>query len=370
MNAMERLATRGVKGLKPYEPGKPISELEREYGVRAAIKLASNENPLGPSAQASEAAIGALNELARYPDGNGFALKQALSEKLGVSAEQVTLGNGSNDVLDLIARTFAGSKREVIYSEHAFAVYAIVTQAVGARAVVSPARKWGHDLNAMRKALTDRTRLIFIANPNNPTGTWVAKKALDSFISSLPENVMVVVDEAYAEYVDLTEYPDCVSWVERYPNLIVTRSFSKAYGLAALRVGYSISHPDVAELLNRVRQPFNVNSVALAAARAALYDEEHLDRAVEVNRHGMKQFTTAFERMGLDYIPSVGNFVSVDVGQPAHVINGVLLRNGIIVRPVENYGMPNHLRVTVGLERENRRFLTALQKALSKGQKA
>ncbi len=364
MNSKERLATRGVKGLSPYEPGKPISELEREYGVRAAIKLASNENPLGPSAQATEAAGVALNELARYPDGNGFALKQALVEELDVDATQITLGNGSNDVLDLVARAFAGGKREVIYSAYAFAVYALVTQAVGARAVVTPARDWGHDLDAMRRAVTERTRLVFIANPNNPTGTWLDAVSLEGFIASLPEEVFVVVDEAYAEYIDLPEYPNCIPWVDRYPNLIVTRSFSKAYGLAGLRVGYSISHPDVAELLNRVRQPFNVNSVALAAARAALYDREHLRRSVEVNRHGMRQLTAAFERMELDYIPSAGNFISVDVGQSAAGVNEELLRNGVIVRPIAGYGMPNHLRVSVGLERENRRFLTVLQKVL------
>ncbi len=364
MNSKERLATRGVKGLSPYEPGKPISELEREYGVRAAIKLASNENPLGPSVQATEAAAAALNELARYPDGNGFALKQALAEELDVDAGQITLGNGSNDILDLIARVFAGGKREVIYSTDAFAVYALVTQAVGARAVVTPAHDWGHDLDAMRRAVTERTRLVFIANPNNPTGTWLDAVSLEGFIASLPEEVFVVVDEAYAEYIDLPEYPNCIPWVDRYPNLIVTRSFSKAYGLAGLRVGYSISHPDVAELLNRVRQPFNVNSVALAAARAALYDREHLRRSVEVNRHGMRQLTAAFERMELDYIPSAGNFISVDVGQSAAGVNEELLRNGVIVRPIAGYGMPNHLRVSVGLERENRRFLTVLQKAL------
>lgn len=370
MNSKERLATRGVKGLSPYEPGKPISELEREYGVRAAIKLASNENPLGPGTQATEAATAALNEVARYPDGNGFALKQALAEQLDVGREQITLGNGSNDVLDLIARTFAGGKREVIYSAYAFAVYSLVTQSVGARAVVTPARDWGHDLDAMRGAVTERTCLVFIANPNNPTGTWVDAASLERFIGSLPEHVLVVVDEAYAEYIALPDYPHCVSWVDRYPNLIVTRSFSKAYGLAGLRVGYGISHPDIADLLNRVRQPFNVNSVALAAARAALYDNEHLVRSVEVNRHGMKQLTAAFKRMGLDYIPSAGNFVSVDVGQPAAGINEGLLRNGVIVRPVASYGMPNHLRVSVGLERENRRFLAALQKVMPRTEHA
>ncbi len=367
MNSKLRLATKGVKGLHPYEPGKPISELERQYGVRAAIKLASNENPLGPSAHASEAAVASLAELARYPDSNGFALKQALSERLGVGVGQITLGNGSNDVLDLAARTFASGRREVIYSQYAFAVYPIVTQAVGATAVVTPARDWGHDLAAMRDAVTKRTRLLFIANPNNPTGTWVDAETLDGFLLSMPEDVVVVVDEAYFEYVQYPDYPNCIPWIERYPNLVVTRSFSKAYGLAALRVGYAVSHPDVAELLNRVRQPFNVNSVALAAARAALFDEEHLARSVQVNRQGAKQLMTGFERLGLDYIPSAGNFITVDVGTPASSAYEHLLRSGVIVRPVENYAMPNHLRVTIGLERENRRFLATLKKVLGHG---
>lgn len=369
MNSKLRLATKGVRGLHPYQPGKPISEIEREYGVRAAIKLASNENPLGPSAHASEAAAEALGELSRYPDGNGFALKQALSKRLQVGAEQITLGNGSNDVLDLVARTFASGRQEVIYSEYAFAVYPIVTQAAGATAVVTGVRDWGHDLAAMREAVSKRTSLVFIANPNNPTGTWLDAGTLEDFLRSLREDVIVVVDEAYFEYVEHAEYADCIPWIERYPNLIVTRTFSKAYGLAALRVGYAVSHPDIAELLNRVRQPFNVNSVALAAARAALLDEEHLARSVQVNRHGMKQLVAGFERMGLDYIPSAGNFVAVDVGASAAAVYEDLLRHGVIVRPVASYAMPKHLRVTVGLERENRRFLTALEKILNRDAK-
>ncbi len=362
------LATPGVQGLRPYQPGKPISELERELGVRAAIKLASNENPLGAGAQAKEAALAALNEMGRYPDGNGYALKQALAERLDVLSEQVTLGNGSNDVLELVARAFAGGEQEVIYSQYAFAVYPIVTQAVGARAVVVPALDWGHDLQAMSKAVTQRTRLVFIANPNNPTGTWVEGKALEKFIQGLPPQVILVMDEAYFEYVELPGYSNCVPWVSRYPNLIVTRTFSKVHGLAGLRVGYGISTPEVAEVLNRVRQPFNVNTVALAAARAALYDEEHLYRSLEVNRQGMKQLVDAFERMNLAYIPSAGNFVCVDIGRPAASVHDELLQQGVIVRPVAGYGMPNHLRVTVGLERENRRFLSVLQRIMKRGE--
>ncbi len=364
-NPMLRLAAPGVRVLTPYRPGKPISELERELGISSAIKLASNENPLGASPHARKAAQAALTELARYPDGNGFALKQTLSRRLGVAADQITLGNGSNDVLELVARAFATSRDEVVFAEHAFAVYPIVATAVGARSVVVPARDWGHDLQAMQRAVGPRTRVVFIANPNNPTGTWNDATSLAAFLDAMPDHVITVVDQAYLEYVEDPAYADCIPWVARYPNLVVTRTFSKAYALAALRVGYSVSQPAVADLLNRVRQPFNVNSVALAAAAAALEDEEHLTRGIEVNRQGMRQLTEAFERMGLAYIPSVGNFVSVHVGGPAGPVYDALLRQGVIVRPVENYGMPEHLRVTVGLERENRRFLTALQKVLA-----
>jgi histidinol-phosphate aminotransferase len=362
---MLRLAAPGVRVLTPYRPGKPISELERELGISSVIKLASNENPLGASPHARKAAQAALADLARYPDGNGFALKQALSRRLGVAADQITLGNGSNDVLELVARAFATPRDEVVFAEHAFAVYPIVATAVGAKSVVVPARDWGHDLEAMRRAVGPHTRVVFIANPNNPTGTWNDASALAAFLDAMPAHVVTVVDQAYLEYVDDPAYADCVPWVARYPNLIVARTFSKAYALAALRVGYSVSQPAVADLLNRVRQPFNVNSVALAAAEAALEDEEHLARGIQVNRQGMRQLTEAFERMGLAYIPSVGNFVSVHVDGPAGPVYDALLRQGVIVRPVENYGMPEHLRVTVGLERENRRFLTALQKVLA-----
>lgn len=359
------LATKGVQTLRPYQPGKPVEELERELGLRDVVKLASNESPLGPSAAARDAAGKALQALARYPDGNGTVLKQALTRKLGVSEDRLTLGNGSNDVLELAARAFATPEHEIIFSEHAFAVYPLATQAVGARAVVIPARDWGHDLDAMTRAVTERTRLVFVANPNNPTGTWVTAAALERFIGSLPEDVLVVIDEAYCEYVDVADYPDCVSWLDRYPNLIVTRTFSKAYGLAGLRVGFGISHPQVADLMNRVRQPFNVNTIALAAASAAIEDDEHVMHSVAVNKAGMAQLVRAFEAMGLEYIPSVGNFVSVDVGRPGAQVFEALLREGVIVRPVANYGMPNHLRVTVGLEQENIRFIEALKKVLA-----
>ncbi|MFA5626836.1 MAG: histidinol-phosphate transaminase [Thiohalomonadaceae bacterium] len=365
------LAVPGVRQLKAYQPGKPIEELERELGISNIIKLASNENPLGPSPFALRAARETLEDIWLYPDGNGFILKEKLAARLGVELAQLILGNGSSDVLDFAVRTFVTAEHEVVFSEHAFAVYPILTQAVGARAVVVPAINWGHDLEAMCAALTDRTRLIFIANPNNPTGTWLAADELESFIADLPEHVMVLVDEAYFEYASFpamgaTAYPDAITWVDRYPNLIVARTFSKCYGLAGLRAGYGVCHPEVADLLNRIRPPFNVNSLALAAATAALDDDEHLQQTLELNAAGMQQLIAGFDSMGLAYIPSVGNFVSVDVGQPAAPLFDALLREGVIVRPVANYGMPDHLRVTVGLPQENERFLVALTKVLGR----
>ena len=360
-----QLAVPGVRGLLPYQPGKPLAELEREYGVRNAIKLASNENPLGPSPKALAAVTALLPALARYPDGGGFALKRALSEKLQVTAAQITLGNGSNDILEFAARVFVNPGDEVIFSAHAFAVYPIVTQAVGGRAVITPAQHWGHDLTAMQRAITSATRLIFIANPNNPTGTWLSQAALRGFLQTVPERVMVVLDEAYFDYVEEPDYADGMALLRDYPNLIVARTFSKAYGLAGLRVGYGVSNDRVADLLNRVRQPFNVNSLALAAATAALDDDEHLQCTRAVNSAGMRQLIAGFRELRLEYIPSVGNFICVHVGQAAAVYEK-LLRAGVIVRPVANYGMPEHLRITIGLEQENRRFLEALQQALGR----
>ncbi|MFQ5546126.1 MAG: histidinol-phosphate transaminase, partial [Acidiferrobacterales bacterium] len=332
------LAVPGVRGLRPYEPGKPIEELEREYGIRNAVKLASNENPLGPGPKAVAAIRDWLPELGRYPDGNGFALKGALADKLAVAPEQLTLGNGSNEVLELIARAFVLPDNEVVFSEHAFAVYALVTQAVGATARVIPTRDWGHDLEAMARAIGPRTRVVFIANPNNPTGTWVSRQELEQLLQSTPTDVLVVVDEAYFEYVDERNYPNSVPWVDRWPNLVVTRTFSKVHGLAGLRVGFGVSRPEIADLLNRVREPFNVNSLALTAAQAALGDDTHVSQSVAMNRAGMMQLSQAFADMGLTYIPSVGNFIAVDVGRSGAEIYGQLLREGVIVRPVANYG--------------------------------
>ncbi len=359
-NPFIAISAPGIAGLTPYVPGKPVSELERELGISDSIKLASNENPLGPGQRAREAIAAALGEIGFYPDGGGFDLRRAIAERHGVSPACVTLGNGSNDVLDLVARTFLQPGTESVFSEHAFAVYPISTQAVGATARVASARDYGHDLAAMAALVNERTRVVWIANPNNPTGTWLAADALRGFIDGLPRTCVVVVDEAYTEYVSEPDFPDASQWLESHPNLIVTRTFSKAHGLAALRVGYGLSDPRIADLLNRVRQPFNVNSLAQVAAAAAIRDQDHVAASVEINRAGMLQLTAAFDALRLSYIPSVGNFVTVDLGRPAAPINEGLLRQGVIVRPVANYGLPHHLRISIGLPEQNARLIAAL----------
>jgi len=364
-NRFLHLASPGIAELKPYVPGKPISELERELGIRDSIKLASNENPLGPSADVRAAIAAQIAGLTRYPDGGGFALRQAIAARHGVDATRVTLGNGSNDVLDLIARVFLRPGRDSLFSQYAFAVYPISSQSVGATLKVAPARGYGHDLDAMRSLVGPDTGVVWIANPNNPTGTWLKSDELKGFIAALPAEVICVVDEAYAEYVDEPDYPDASRWLDEFPNLIVTRTFSKAYGLAALRVGYGLSHPDVADLLNRVRQPFNVDSLAQAAALASLADHDHLQRSVALNRDGLHQFEAGLAALGLDYIPSVGNFITVDLGREAAAVDQALLRAGVITRPVANYGLPNHLRISIGLPQENDRCLAALKQVLA-----
>ena len=370
INHFLNLATPGIQALQPYLPGKPVAELEREYGITDAVKLASNENPFGPSPLALAAAREVLEDLSRYPEGSGWLLAGRLAGLHGLERDSVTLGNGSNDVLDIIARVFLTPAHEAVFSQYAFAVYPIAVQAAGAKARIAPAHDgskgpaYGHDLDAMYALVGPDTRLVFIANPNNPTGTWLESNALEAFISSLPAHVMVVVDEAYFEYVDKPGYPDASAWLQRFPNLIVTRTFSKAYGLAGLRVGYALSHPDVADLLNRVRQPFNVNMVAQAAALAALDDSEYLQHVVQRNREGMQQLLAGFGSLGLQYIESVGNFVAVETGRGLQRYEA-LLQRGVIVRPIANYGMPDHLRVTVGRADENARLLAALEQVLT-----
>lgn len=360
------LVSEGVRGLAPYQPGKSIEELERELGLSHIIKLASNESPLGPSPKARAMALVGLDELARYPDGSCTELRAALADVHAVAGECLTFGNGSNDILELIARVFVSSEHEVVFSEHAFAVYPLVTGAIGARAVEVPARNRGHDLVAMAAAITPRTRLVFIANPNNPTGTWNDAEALERFLAQVPDRVIVVVDQAYAEFVDEPDYPDCVAWLARHSNLIVTRTFSKAHGLAGLRIGYGVSSGAIAELLNRVRQPFNVNSLALAAAAASLEDDEHLARGIDINRNGMRQLQAGFDTLGVEYIPSVANFLCFAPPGDAAAHYTALLHEGIIVRPLASYALHQHLRVTVGLEDENARFLDALKRVIAK----
>jgi histidinol-phosphate aminotransferase len=365
MNRFLDLTAAGIGELKPYVPGKPLSELERELGIADSIKLASNENPLGASPRVAEAIAAALPELARYPDGGGYALRQALAKKHAVDAQCITLGNGSNDVLDMVARVFLAPGRQSLFSQYAFAVYPISSQAVGAQLVVAPAKDYAHDLQAMGERIGEATAVVWIANPNNPTGTWLGREPLHAFLSELPSRVIVVLDEAYTEYVAEADYPDGTQWLSRFPNLIVTRTFSKAYGLASLRLGYALSHPDIADLLNRVRQPFNVNSLAQAAALAALEDEDFIQSSVAVNRAGMRQLSAGIEALGLRFIPSVGNFLTVDFAREAASIDRALLQRGCITRPLANYGMPNHLRITIGREAENARLLQALQEVLS-----
>ena len=361
MNACDQ-ALPNITALKPYQPGKPIEELERELGLSNIIKLTSNENPLGPSKSALNAIVQASKELTRYPDGNGFSLKAALAKHVQLTSDQITLGNGSNDVLELLARTFVSSNDEVIFSQYAFAVYPLVTQAIGAKAVIAPASDFGHDLDAMTTLISEKTKLIFIANPNNPTGTALAPKQVETFLKQVPESVIVVLDEAYVEYT--TQQFNTVAWLAGYPNLVITRTFSKAYGLAALRVGYSLSSPEIAYCLNRIRQPFNVNSLALVAAVAALADKDYVEQSRQLNEAGLKQYVTGFEQLGLTYIPSKGNFITVDVKRNADSIYQSLLQQGVIVRPIANYGLPQHLRISVGLGEENQRCLDALAIAL------
>ncbi|MEA2080311.1 MAG: histidinol-phosphate transaminase [Pseudomonadota bacterium] len=370
LKTIQQLATQGVQALKPYAPGKPLSELEREYSIQNAVKLASNENPLGPCPSVLAALRAQFDDLARYPDGNGFELKAALARKHDVPMESITLGNGSNDVLELVARAFLSPGSAAVFSAHAFAVYPIVTQAIGACCNVAAAHdgsrgpKYGHDLDAMAGSIDAQTRVVFIANPNNPTGTWLGDKELRSFVERVSRDVIVVIDEAYFEYVSKADYPNAMAWVSEFPNLLVTRTFSKAYGLASLRVGYGVCQPELADVLNRVRQPFNVNSFAQAAAVAALDDKEHLQHSIRVNQEGMRQLVDGLQALNLEFIPSVGNFVSVSVGRDPARVYEALLHEGVIVRPVDNYGLPGYLRVSIGLSKENRRFLDALARVL------
>jgi histidinol-phosphate aminotransferase len=360
------LAPEYVRRISRYMPGKPIAELAREFGLdeRDIVKLASNENPRGPSASVRAAIAAATDELCRYPDGNGFDLKAALAERFVISPEQLVLGNGSNDVLELATQAFLRPGDHAVYSRHSFAVYPLATQARGGIGIEVAALDLGHDLRAMARAITPTTRIVFVANPNNPTGTWLPPNAIEAFIASVPQSTLVVLDEAYNEYLEPEQQAPSAGWVAKYPNLIVSRTFSKAYGLAALRVGYGIMHPKVADLLNRVRQPFNVNTLAQAAALAALADVDYVQTSRALNREGMRTLEQGLRTIAVDYVPSHANFLLIKVGDAGRVYQR-LLEQGVIVRPVANYGLPEHLRVTIGLPAENRRFLAALESALA-----
>lgn len=358
------LAPSYIRAISPYLPGKPISELERELGITGIVKLASNENPLGASAAAVAAMNEAIKTIALYPDGNGFELKDALMKRYDVAHANITLGNGSNDLLELTARAFLTPGDKVIYSDHAFAVYALATQAAGAMGVSVRAKNFGHDLTAMLEAaVTHQAKMVFIANPNNPTGTLLTGEELQTFLRHLPEKILVVLDEAYNEYLPKEKRYDSVAWLKQFPNLIISRTFSKAYGLAGLRVGYALAHSQVTDMMNRVRQPFNVNSIALAAATAALRDTMFVKRTFELNQNGMTQVAAGLQKLELEFIPSYGNFVSFKVNNASQIYQR-LLKLGVIVRPIANYGMPDYLRVSIGLESENAKFLTALTHAI------
>ncbi|OTG86360.1 histidinol-phosphate transaminase [Acinetobacter sp. ANC 4558] len=358
-------ANEGIAQLQPYQPGKPISELERELGITDIVKLASNENPLGCSDLVKQAVADELAEIGRYPDGGGFILKDQIYSQFGFNHNRITLGNGSNDLLEIFARAFVSERDSVVYSQHAFAVYGLVTQAIGAKAIEVPAKDFSHDLIAMAEAIEKNTKLVFIANPNNPTGTWFEEAEFDVFMQKVPPHVIVVLDEAYVEY--FPENFNSLKFLEQYSNLIVSRTLSKCYGLAALRVGFALASIEVTDYLNRIRQPFNVNHLAMVAAVAALKDEDFIEKSRLVNKAGMAQLEAGFKALGLNYVASRANFILVNVqADPAQTFNA-LLKEGVIVRPV---GIAKHLRVSIGTETENAKFLAALAQVLGLEAKA
>ena len=374
MTSKSNIGLKHIHAIAPYVGGRPISEVAREYGLDESkiVKLASNENPLGMPKSAQDAMLKAASDLGRYPDSNGFELKNVLSARLDVPADWITLGNGSNDILELAARAVAHAGDEIIFSKHAFAVYPLAAQACGAKAIeVAATEAYGHDLPAMLQALKaggDQVKLVFVANPNNPTGSYLSPQEIEDFLMAVPAHVVVVLDEAYNEYLTPEQRYDAITWVKRFPNMILSRSFSKAYGLAGLRIGYGVAQPALTDLLNRIRQPFNVNSLAQAAAIAAFQDSAFLQQGFEVNLAGYAQLTQAVDSLGLTYLPSAGNFVLVKVGEDDGAgarINLALLKRGIIVRPVGNYGLPQWLRISIGLPEENAAFISALKDILA-----
>ncbi len=365
------LATSGVQKLTPYQPGKPVAELERELGISGSIKLASNENPLGPSPLAVEAIKQEASSINYYPDGGGFALSNKLAKRYQLAASMITLGNGSNDILELVTRAFLTPAHSAVFSEHSFAVYPIVVQAVGAKANVAKANAvdhetmpLGHDPQALLGQIDSTTRIVFIANPNNPTGTWLTPTELEALFDNIADNIIVVLDLAYTEYMDENIRPPIKQWLQKYPNLVVTQTFSKVFALAGLRIGYAMSNPEIADVLNRVRQPFNTNSLAQAAAISSLDDTEHVCKSVIMNNAGKLFLQNEFSDMGLAYLPTMGNFIAVNVKQSGMALYNKLLQEGVIVRPVANYAMPDYLRITIGTQAQNKRFIESLKVCL------
>lgn len=366
------LATPGVQQLTPYQPGKPVEELERELGISHSIKLASNENPLGPSSLALAAIAKMSPTINYYPDGGGFALSHKLAEKHQVDASSITLGNGSNDILELVTRAFLTPAHSAVFSEYSFAVYPIVVQAVGATANVARAfpethetMPLGHDPDSLLSQIDGTTRIVFIANPNNPTGTWLTPTVLEELFNNVADNIIIVLDLAYTEYMDDNSKPPIRQWLNKFPNLLITQTFSKVYALAGLRIGYSISNPEIADILNRVRQPFNTNMLAQTAAIASLDDTEHVSKSVTMNDTGKMFLENSFVEMNLNFLPTMGNFIAVNVQQDGLALYQKLLQQGVIVRPVANYNMPEYLRITIGTQQQNERFIETLARVIA-----
>ena len=358
---LKKIVNKGINDLSPYEPGKPIEDLERELGIKNAVKLASNENPVGPSPKVLQSIENILKNTHRYPDGNATKLKEVIGRKFSVKPNQVTIGNGSNDIIEFIARSFLGTDDSAIYSEHAFAVYPLVVKAVGAEGIEVPAKNFSHDLDAMFDSIKSNTKIIFIANPNNPTGSFIGRSEILKFLDKVPENIIVLLDQAYFDYSSFEDSDVDFDILNNYPNLVMSRSFSKAYGLAGFRIGYSVSSEDVANYLNRVRQPFNANSLALFAAEQAIEDEEFMNKCLQLNLEQKKVLYKGLESLGFHCLPSKGNFISFDCKEDSTGLFNRLLSQGVIVRTLGVYKMPNFLRVSVGLPEENLIFLEKLK---------
>ena len=355
----------GVLGLKPYEPGLPLEHTQKKLGLKKMIKLASNENPLGPSPKALDLLQGKLNsfssELNRYPDGNAYDLKEAISKKYDIDINQITIGNGSNDLIEFVSRCFLGEGKKAIYSQHGFAIYPLAIKATGAIPVKSKAKNWGHDLDLMSDLVDENTKIVFIASPNNPTGTAKTLREIKDFLESLSNDILVFLDQAYFEYIESTEFDIPFSLIKDHPNLVISRSFSKAHGLAALRLGFCVSNPDLSDYLNRVRQPFNANSLALDLGKIALTDQEHISKSVKINSSGMERVKNAFIKFDYNFIESWGNFISFDAKQDSDTAFQYFLEKGVILRSLKVYEMPQHLRVSIGTEEEMDFFLQVLE---------